>query len=223
MTAFAAIYNRAAARKGGPEALEELLTDDYWGGGIDAASLPDDRWLAAMAKQIFRSGFVWRVVENKWPGFEEAFSGFEPEPCAFLSEADLDRLRQDERIIRHPGKIAAVRENARMILDVAADHGSFGAFITSFGRDQVGQLLWLKKHGSRLGGMTGQYLLRACGMDTFILSKDVEKALILDGVIDKTPTSKKALTAVQTAFEAWSAESGRGFRDLSRTLAMSID
>jgi len=224
MNSFATIYERAARRKGGPEDLEALLTDDYWGAGADPATLSDDRWLASMAKQIFRSGFVWKIVENKWPGFEEAFHGFEPEPVAFLSEQALDELRSNKEIIRHPGKISAVRDNARMVLDVAADHGSFGEFVTGWAADdQAGLLEWLKKNGSRLGGMTGQYLLRACGMDTFILSQDVVKALIVDGIIDKNPTSKTAMKAVQKAFNEWSDESGRGFRDISRTLAMSVD
>ena len=44
------------------------------------------------------------------------------------------------------------------------------------------------------------------GKDTFMLSNDVVAALIREGVVDKTPTSKKALAQVQGAFNEWAAD-----------------
>jgi len=41
-------------------------------------------------------------------------------------------------------------------------------------------------------------------------------------VVDKAPTSQKALRAVQAAFSAWQAETGRSYTELSRILAYSI-
>lgn len=70
---FDAIRSRAEARKGGAEALARLLPPkpDY----AALAALGDDRALAEMAKRVFSAGFAWRVIESKWPGFEEAFLG----------------------------------------------------------------------------------------------------------------------------------------------------
>ena len=76
MLSFEKIRARAALRKGGEAALQSLLP------AIPAkeqlAGAPDDRILAEMAKRIFSSGFAWSVIEKKWPGFEEAFLGFDP-------------------------------------------------------------------------------------------------------------------------------------------------
>ena len=48
------------------------------------------------------------------------------------------------------------------------------------------------------------------------------KALIREGVIDKAPTSKADLKAVQAAFNTWTTESGRSQRDVSRILSLSV-
>ena len=185
-------------------------------------AIPDDRWLAEMTRRVFQSGFVWKVIEAKWDGFEAAFDGFDPARVSFYSDDDVARLVSDERIVRNGQKIMATIENAQMVQDVAAEHGSFGAFLASWPvEDQIGLLDYLGKKGSRLGGMTGQYLLRFGGWDAFILSADVTAALIREGVIDKAPTSRKARQAVQDAFNAWRAESGRPQSVISRTLALS--
>ena len=80
----------------------------------------------------------------------------------------------------------------------------------------------LKQRGSRLGGQTGRFFLRFVGKDTPMLSGDVVRALVDQGVVDKNPTSKKALAAVQAAFNAWHEESGRPLCQISRTLACSV-
>jgi 3-methyladenine DNA glycosylase Tag len=80
----------------------------------------------------------------------------------------------------------------------------------------------LKKNASRLGGATVQYFLRFEGWDAFILSQDVVKALVREGVVGKEPTSKKDLAATQTAFNRWREQSGRPVREISRILALSV-
>ena len=219
---FASIYERACNRKGGPGPLEDLLPEPRSREVLLAT--PDDRILSAMTQGVFSAGFVWKVVENMWPGFEEVFGGFEPPRVAFMNDGDIDAMAQDKRIVRHRRKIAATRDNARMVVEVSADHGSFGRFLAEWPADDtVGLWAFLKREGSRLGGMTGQYLLRRLGVDTFMITGDVTKALVLAGVVDKKPTGKGALRATQAAFHAWKAESGRSFGEISRTLACSVD
>lgn len=56
-----------------------------------------------------------------------------------------------------------------------------------------------------------------------MLSESVLAALIEAKVIDKPPSSRKAMEAVQAAFARWRKESGRSFTEISRTLGFSID
>jgi 3-methyladenine DNA glycosylase Tag len=66
------------------------------------------------------------------------------------------------------------------------------------------------------------YFLRFNGWDAFILSGDVVKALIREGVVDKPPTSIADMRAVQDAFNAWTKESGRPQHEVSRILSLSV-
>lgn len=220
MRSFNDLYAIAAERKGGPEALEALLSSG--GATTDVRAVPDDRWLATMTRCIFQAGFNWKVVDRMWPGFEEAFDGFNIDRCAMIEGERLDALVGDTRIVRHGPKIRAVAENAVFITELRAEHGSAGAFFADWpAEDYVGLLEALKKRGTRLGGTTGMYFLRFSGVDSFILSRDVTARLIAEGIVDKAPSSKTAMRAVQDAFNTWSAESGRSLTEISRVLALS--
>lgn len=218
---FDQLYGQALERKG-PDKLEERMPAAK--SAKELAAIPDDRWLSMMARRVFQAGFVYRVIEAKWPGFEEAFNGFDVGWVARLDEGALADLGQDTRIVRNLQKIRATVANARFIEEVAAEHGSFARFIAGWPEDDViGLWELLKKRGARLGGDTGPRLLRSMGKDTFILTRDVVANLAAQGIVDKKPTSRKALAAAQEAFNAWRAESGRGLGEISIVLACGID
>ncbi len=219
---FSSIFERAAERKGGVSALEDLLGKPKTAAQLKKVA--DGEVLAEMTKCVFRSGFVWKVIENKWPGFEKAFHGFDVTRCAMLSDEEMEALADNAEIVRNAKKIESVRRNAQYVLDVRGEHGSFGNYLAAWPEDDfVG--LWdeLKKRGDRLGGQTGRFFLRFIGRDTPMFSKDVVKAMIGAGVVDKEPTGKAALNATQEAFNQWRAESGRTYTEISRVLALSVD
>ena len=221
MRSFEEIFAIAADRHGGAAELEAKLYKPK--PAEELARIPDDRWLAGMTKAVFQAGFNWKVIEAKWPGFEEAFDGFDIAACAFRLPEDFDALTQDKRIVRNPVKIASVQANAQFIAEVAEESGGFGKWIAGWpSHDFVGLVEVLGKRGSRLGGATAQYFLRFAGVDSFIFSNDVVARLIAEGVIDKPPTSMKARRAAQEAFNGWASESGRSLTEISRTLAFSV-
>jgi 3-methyladenine DNA glycosylase Tag len=117
-----------------------------------------------------------------------------------------------------------VQKNAIFLDEFATDYDRAGqAFAAWPTEDYIGLLSVLKKRGARLGGNTGPYFLRFMGVDGFILSRDVVARLITEDVVDKTPTSQKALRAVQEAFNTWQVQSSRSLTEISRVLAFSID
>ncbi|MBK8957446.1 MAG: DNA-3-methyladenine glycosylase I [Proteobacteria bacterium] len=222
MRSFAELLERAARRKGGVAALEAHIPKPKSARAI--AAVTDDRWLAAMTQGVFQAGFVWRVVEHKWPGFEAALHGFDPHALAYLSDEDIEKLLADTRIIRHHAKLLATRDNAQFVLDLAQAHGSAGAFFASFGPRRYAELLEvLKKRGARLGGMTAQYFLRRMGLESWVLSTDVVRVLVDEGVLHRPPSSKRDMQAVQAAFDHWCEQSGKSLTYVSRVLAMGID
>jgi 3-methyladenine DNA glycosylase Tag len=222
MANFQAIRARAATRKGGEAVLAELLGPPPERAAL--ATIPDNRILSTMAERVFSAGFVWSVIEQKWPGFEAAFLGFEPKRLLFEPEEFWEGLAADKRIVRNPQKIRSVRDNAAFVERMADEHGSFGKFLLSWPRDdQVGLMAYLGKHGSRLGGNTGQYFLRWLEWDAFIVSADMAAALRDAGLdIAESPTSKKDLDKIQAQINIWAAQTGLPRRHISRILAMSI-
>ena len=221
MRTFNSIFEKAVVSTGNKQILLELLAplekkNTY-------RNLADSDFLEEMAKCVFRSGFVWKIIEKKWPGFRIAFNEFDITQCAMLSEEELDELMKDTRIVRHRKKIESVRSNAQLIYYLRDDYISFSAFLSQWPEnDFVSLWEYLKKNGSRLGGQTGRYFLRFVGFDAPLLTKDVCDALIANGVIDKPPNSKKALLEVQDAFNSWQQESSYSFAQISRVLAISI-
>ncbi|RST79888.1 DNA-3-methyladenine glycosylase I [Aquibium carbonis] len=222
MKRFDDIRARAADRKGGEDVLATLLPPAPDNAAL--AAVPDHRILSTMANRVFSAGFVWRVIEQKWPGFEEAFLGFEPKRLLFQPDEFWEELAADTRIVRNPQKIRSVRENAGFVDRVSAEHGGFGRFLATWPRDdQAGLIALLGKQGSRLGGNTGQYFLRWIGFDAYVVSKDMAAALRDAGLaIAENPTSKKDLAALQARMNAYAAETGLSYTHLSRILALSI-
>ncbi len=222
MTPFHTIRARAERRKGGVAALARLMPPKPDPKAL--IKLGDDRVLAEMTRRVFSAGFAWSVIESKWPGFEAAFLGFEPARLVFEPDEFWDRLVKDARIVRNGAKIGSVRENARFVKDVAKEHGSFGRFLAGWpSSDEVGLLELLSKRGSRLGGNTGQMLLRFLGWDGFVTSRDVVACLREAGLdVAEEVKSKRDLKLVQDQFNAWAKETGLPYVHLSRICAFSI-
>lgn len=220
MTPFADILARAEARAGGAERLAERMPDISPPEAL--RRIPDDRYLSLMSRRVFRAGIRHSVVDSRWPAFEEVFRGFDPHAVRAMSDEQLEALVQDERIIRHWGKIKATRANAAAMLGVADEFGCFGEYVADWpGIDIVGLWADLAKRFSQLGGSSAPRFLRMAGKDSFILTPDVVRGLNAAGACEGTPKGKRAQAAVQQAFNEWAAESGRPLAHISVALAIA--
>ena len=91
----------------------------------------DAGYLEAAARIIFMGGLNRRVVDGKWDGFLQAFHGFDVATVAAMGPADVERLSEDDRVIKYAAKLQAVVTNAQEIQEVADQHGSFGSWVES--------------------------------------------------------------------------------------------
>ncbi|MEM1152734.1 MAG: DNA-3-methyladenine glycosylase I [Pseudomonadota bacterium] len=223
MQKFKTIYRQASERKGGDKALNQMLPKVRSGRAL--GNTGDDRYLSEMTRCIFQAGFVWRVVNQKWDDFEDVFFGFPPQKIVMLSPEQIDRICQNPRIIRNRQKVLSIQANAQFLLDVAVEHGGFGKLIANWPEsDLIGLFTYLKKRGSRLGGMTGQRVLRNMGKDTFVLTYDVVRCLQRAGLDIRTnPVSQRELKLIQQTFDRWQQESSLPYSHLSRIAACSLD
>src|SRR5579863_4067159 len=217
---FATIFDAARQRQGAA-AVEARLPQPKSASELTAT--PDDRYLSQMSLRIFRAGLKHSIVDAKWPAFEEVFEGFDPRRIRAMPDEALEKLLGDSRLIRHWGKLKAVRDNAVAMLMVAAEFGGFGAWIGTWpGTNIIG--LWdaLADRFSQMGGASGPMFLRMVGKDTFVLSKSVTAALKRWAELPNPPKSRNDRAAVQGCFNAWAAETGRPLSQLSLILALSV-
>ena len=124
MTPFKDLLALAVNRKGSLKAVKAELP-----GVADAGLLrnrDDAFYFSALTRRIFRAGLKHSLVDNKWPAFEDAFFGFDPEKLVLMPDSMLDERMQDTRLIRHWGKMKAIRHNAQLVLDLAEEYGSVG-------------------------------------------------------------------------------------------------
>src|SRR5579871_3235042 len=88
--------------------------DTEWGFPV----ADDRRLFEKLCLEGFQSGLSWRTILAKRENFRDAFHNFDAERVARFTEADIERLLQDQGIVRHRGKIAAVINNAQRLLEL---------------------------------------------------------------------------------------------------------
>ena len=218
---FAPILDAARTRHGAAGLEARLPTPKT---PAELAATPDERYLSEMSRRVFRAGLKHSLVDAKWPAFEEVFQRFEPRRVRAMSDEAMEGLLGDARLIRHWGKLKSVRDNAAAMLDIAAEHKSFGAWLAAWpGDDIVGLWETLAKRFSQMGGNSGPSFLRMTGKDTFILTPSVTSALKHWGVVTAPPKNRADRARVQAAFNAWAKESARPLCQLSLILAASVE
>ena len=131
---FATILDAARTRHGAAGLEARLPTPKT---PAELAAMPDDRYLSDMSRRVFRAGLKHSLVDAKWPAFEEVFKRFEPRRVRAMSDEAMEGLLGDARLIRHWGKLKSVRDNAAAMLDIVAEHKSFGAWLAAGGPVQA--------------------------------------------------------------------------------------
>ena len=93
----------------------------------------DDRLLfESLVLDGFQAGLSWTTILKKREAFRQAFDGFDPARVAQYDEQKTKQLLADPGIVRNRAKISATIQNARALLTIQAEQGSFDAYIWSF-------------------------------------------------------------------------------------------
>ena len=95
----------------------------------------DRRLFEKLCLESFQSGLSWRIILAKRENFRAAFHGFDFERIARFSQQDVDRLLENQGIVRHRGKIEAVINNAGRARELVRQEGSLAAFFWGFEPD----------------------------------------------------------------------------------------
>ena len=115
-----------------------------WAQGANAAMLEyhdrewgvphhDDRALfELLTLEGAQAGLSWRTILARRGEYRRAYHGFDVAQIADMSDVALETLLASSGIIRNRLKVFSVRENARIALEVIAEHGSLDAYLWSF-------------------------------------------------------------------------------------------
>ena len=105
--------------------VHKTYHDKYYGFPIES----DDELFCRLILEINQAGLSWTTILKKQETFRKAYHNFDIKKVASYKEKDFTRLMNDEGIIRNRLKINAAIENAKSILALQKEHGSFKNWI----------------------------------------------------------------------------------------------
>jgi DNA-3-methyladenine glycosylase I len=115
-----------------------------------------------------QAGLSWETVLRKRERYREVFAGFDIARVARFTPKQIDKILLDPGVIRHRGKIESVVSNAKAILAIVKEFGSFDAYLRRFGggHSEAETLSRdLRKRGLRFVGPTIVYaFMQAVGI-----------------------------------------------------------
>jgi len=91
----------------------------------------DKDYFETLTRAVF-SGIRNNIIEDRWHAISNAFSGFDFNKVARYDEEKVQELMENDRIIRHEGKIKTTIFNAKKMVEIVGQYGSFKNYLNSF-------------------------------------------------------------------------------------------
>jgi len=112
----------------GDHAEMKQYHDEEWG----RPEHDDKKLYEHLMLDVFQAGLNWLMIMRKRDAFREAFDGFDPAIVAKYGNAKVEKLMRTEGIVRNRAKIEAAIVNAKALLDVQKEFGSFDKYVWGF-------------------------------------------------------------------------------------------
>ena len=107
--------------------LHKEYHDNHYGFPIES----DDELFERLMFEINQAGLNWILILKKQDNFRKAFDNYNVEKVAIYGEKEFMRLMNDQGIIRNKLKINAAIENAKIILKIRNESGSFSKWLAT--------------------------------------------------------------------------------------------
>src|SRR5690606_4773038 len=112
----------------GNDTLYVKYHDEEWGKQVTS----DQILFEFLVLESAQAGLSWITILRRREGYRQAFASFDYKKVARFDENKINELVQDERIIRHRGKIASTVTNAQIFIQIQQEFGSFYNYLYSF-------------------------------------------------------------------------------------------
>lgn len=134
--------------------------DTQWG-----VPVHDDRLhFEMLTLEGAQAGLSWETILMRREGYRKAFKQFNPTKVARMTDAELEQLLTDPRIIRNRLKVYSVRKNAIVFLAIQKEFGSFNEYVWRFVNGEP-----------KLNSPKTMLDLPNCSSEAESLSKDLKK------------------------------------------------
>jgi DNA-3-methyladenine glycosylase I len=124
---------------------DELLTsyhDNEWGVPLHE----DNELFGFLILEGAQAGLSWQTILRKRDNYRKAFADFDPQKVAEFSQKHINKLLQDQGIVRNRLKVHAAVNNAQKFLEIQKEFGSFNAYQWRFVGNKAIQNNWKTLH-----------------------------------------------------------------------------
>ncbi|HPA35417.1 MAG TPA: DNA-3-methyladenine glycosylase I [Chitinophagales bacterium] len=123
--------------------LYEQYHDEEWGVPV----YDDRKQFEFLVLESAQAGLSWWTILQRRENYRKAFANFDYKKVARFDAAKVEELMQDAGIIRNRAKIEATIVNARQLMAIQKEFGSFSNYIWSFvgGQPKINQCKTLKE------------------------------------------------------------------------------
>lgn len=102
------------------------IAQQYHHDEFGVAGADETRLFEALCLCSQQAGLSWRTILNKREAYRRSMSTLEPTKCAALADSHIDALvASTEDVLKHRGKLLAIRNNAKIFLSITDEFGSF--------------------------------------------------------------------------------------------------
>ena len=161
--------------------VHKIYHDTQYGFPIET----DNELFCRLILEINQAGLSWDTILKKQTNFRRAYDNFDIEKVALYEEADISRLLNDPGIIRNKLKVGAAIYNAKEILKLQKEFGSFGKWLDH--NHPLSKEEWVKlfkKHFKFVGGEIVNEFLMSSG---YLKGAHVENCKIYKVVLNLYP------------------------------------
>lgn len=112
----------------GNDKLMQEYHDKEWGVPV----MDEKTHFEFIVLECFQAGLSWKTILHRRKGFKKAFANFDHKKVAKFTETDVERLMQDDGIIRNRLKIQGMIANAKAFSQIQKEFGSFNKYVWTF-------------------------------------------------------------------------------------------
>lgn len=113
--------------------LMQSYHDKEWGVPVH----DDNRLFEIIVLDGAQAGLSWKTILHKRENYRKAFNNFDIKKVAKYDAKKIKQLLQNEGIVRNKLKIASAVRNAKVVLEIQKEFGSFDKYIWEFTKEKM--------------------------------------------------------------------------------------